>query len=121
MKLTWAEVVECGLSAVFASERNGSIVYLLKREFTPGESLVVDRKSEQRDVPMAMLFVDLKPEQNWAHSCRYILVNLETGAVEIMPAGFPPYFPKTPPDLCLVHKGDQAPVWALLTSNGFDG
>ena len=36
-------------------------------------------------------FVDLQPEANWGHDCRYLLVDPETGELQMVMAQFPPF------------------------------
>ena len=63
-------------------------------------------------VPSFMVFVDLQPGANWAHSCRYLLVSREDGSIARVDSEFPP----TAESLRLVHRGEGIEDWMLLSA-----
>lgn len=66
--------------------------YLQEDVFTRGKRLPVPRQSVQVTRPTLMAFADDAPLFNWAHSCRYLLHDAETGELyQEIPARFPPY------------------------------
>jgi hypothetical protein len=58
------------------------------------------------------VFIDLQPKANWGHDCRYLLVAVDSGAIQQYPASFPPYLRGASPTLQIVWKGEDVPSWA---------
>jgi len=67
--------------------------YFILEEVLPRAArLPIPRRSEQASRPTVVTFADDAPLLNWAHSCRYLLHDAETGELyNEIPAQFPPY------------------------------
>jgi hypothetical protein len=114
MPLSWDRITELVLASLPTSERKASIVYLDEQVHPAGSQIRVGGREIKRDWPAVMAFVDLEPEFNWAHACRYLLVHAETGAIESIDARMPPYLRELPPTFKVIWRSESAPFWAVL-------
>jgi hypothetical protein len=113
MALSWEEITERALAALSNEERRSGAVYLDQKDVTGGSVLKIDNKEVRVPWSAAVVFVDRKPEANWSHSCRYLLVNRSSGEIESIEANFPPFLRGVPETLRLIWKGRTVPEWAL--------
>jgi hypothetical protein len=111
--MTWDEVAERALAQLTAEERQSGVLYLDRRELPAGSTLEIDGRETPIRRPSAMAFVDRVPQANWGHSCRYMLIDLESGHIESIEAQFPPFLRSVPPSLHMVHKGETVPDWTI--------
>jgi hypothetical protein len=116
MSLTQSEIASVVLAQVPEARRTHSVVYLDQRIRLPGSEIEIDYKKLRLDGPTEIGFVDLEPEMNWGHSCRYVLVNTETGEHQNIDAHFPPFLRETSSSLIVLFKGDKVPDWAVRKS-----
>ena len=74
-------------------ELGGGVAYYAEGLLEEGESL--DAPGLEARAPFASLlgFVDRAPTANWSHSCRYLLVSLESEEVLSIEAQLPPFGP----------------------------
>jgi hypothetical protein len=111
--MTWDEIAKRALSELTEEERQSGALYVDEREVAPGATFTIDG----REIPVrhrtAVAFVDRNPPANWSHSCRYLLVDVETGEVHSVEAQFPPFLRGVPRTLRLVWKGDTVPDWTI--------
>lgn len=114
MLLSWDRITELVLASLPTSERESTIVYLDEQVLPAGSAIRVGAKEIERDWPAVMAFVDLEPEFNWAHACRYLLVHAETGEIESIDARMPPYLRKPPSTFKVIWRSESAPFWAVL-------
>jgi hypothetical protein len=79
------------LSQSFNSVRETNF-YIQEDAFTKRSLLPVPRKKVVAERPTVMVFADDAPLYNWAHPCRYLLHDAETGELyQEVAAQFPPY------------------------------
>lgn len=113
--LSWDEVAQRALRELSEEERREGVAYLDKRELPAGSTLELEGRGVRIARASALVFVDRMPRANWGHSCRYIVVDLESGAVESIEARFPPFLREVPPTLSAISKGGDVPDWAVAT------
>lgn len=113
MALSWSEISNQVLNTLSPSERQSSVVYLDKRILPPHSTLEIDRRPVQVPSKVVVAFVDLDPTANWAHDCRYLLVDPETGRVKSVDARFPPFLRGAPETLQVIWKGNDVPNWTV--------
>jgi hypothetical protein len=111
--LTWAQVAKLAVKALTAAERQRGAAYLDEVVRPAGTSVEIDRKAVPVRRPLAVVFVDQAPGVNWGHPCRYLLIDLQDGRIQSVPAQFPPFLRAVPKTLRLIWKGDTVPEWAI--------
>lgn len=72
-------------------ELNKGVVYAAAISIRAGEKLQFPRISIVVPEPAWLAFVDREPLANWGHSCRYVLIDRETGELRSTEARFPPF------------------------------
>jgi len=113
MSLSQDQIADVVLAQVPEERRSHSVVYLDRTLKPAGSEVELDFKRLRLDAPTAIGFIDLDPEMNWGHACRYVLVNAETGQHHNIEAHFPPFLRQTIPSLIMLFKGDKIPDWAV--------
>jgi hypothetical protein len=113
MTLSWDQISELVLANLSAEERESSVVYLDERVLSTGTAVEIDGKEIRMPWPAVIAFIDLQPEANWAHDCRYLLVNSETGELQSIDARFPPFLRGASDTLRVIWKAEAVPRWAL--------
>ncbi len=113
MALTLDQITRAALTALTPEERKSSAVYLDEAEVKAGSTVEIDRKLVQVRFDTVVVFVDMEPQANWGHACRYLLVDRESGATESISASYPPFLTRAPKTLRLIWKGEDVPDWAL--------
>jgi hypothetical protein len=113
--VTTNEVASAVLSTLTADERRTSAVYLDLEPLPPGAAHL-GTHTVVLSGPAWLAFIDLEPQINWAHRCRYYLVDFQTGEVTIEDAEFPPFMKGASPTLRLIWKGEEVPEWTLATT-----
>ena len=96
-----------------SKERELGAVYLDENMIKAGSSLKIDGRDILVRERSAMVFVDREPQANWGHSCRYMLIELDSGNVSSYEAKLPPFLRMVPKTLRLIHKGANVPDWAI--------
>jgi hypothetical protein len=116
MSQSWPELAEIALDTLTPNERQTSAVYLDTQVFAAGSHVNLGRQSRDVDVATVIAFIDLEPRVNWAHRCRYLLIEPDSRQVQVVEGQFPPYR-DTPPDAFrLIWQGADVPDWTLLTT-----
>lgn len=113
MTLSWDQISELVLANLSAEERESSVVYLDGRVLPMGAVMEVDGREIRMPWPAVIAFIDLEPMANWAHDCRYMLVNPETGELRSIDARFPPFLRGASDTLRVIWKAEAVPRWAL--------
>src|SRR5215831_9986550 len=114
VSLTIEQAAEKALATLSATEKATSVVYLDSQEIKAGESVPSAREPIVAPWDALMAFVDLQPTANWGHTCRYLLINVQTGEARSFDASFPPFLKSGPlKTLRVVWKGERVPDWAL--------
>lgn len=109
MSLTLEQIAERAIETLTQPEKDSSIVYLDSEEIKAGASVDVDRKKIEVPWDGYMAFVDLEPQANWSHKCRYLLVNGCTGEVKSFEASFPPFLRGPSKTLRKIWNGHRVP------------
>jgi hypothetical protein len=109
VSLSIEQIAERATGTLTQSEKDSSIVYLDSKEMKAGASVEVDRKKIEVPWDAFMAFVDLEPQANWGHKCRYLLVNGCTGEVKSFEASFPPFLRGPSKTLRTIWKGHRVP------------
>ena len=117
MSLPHTEIANVVLAQLPQTRRECSVVYLDKQMRPAGSDIEVDYKKVLLDQPTVVGFIDLEPEMNWGHACRYVLVNIESGEHRNIDAHFPPFLRENSSDLIVLFKGNKVPPWAVKKSN----
>jgi hypothetical protein len=112
--MTWDNVAQRALNDLSAKERQDGVAYLDENEIKPGSSLKIDGTEIPVRNRSAMVFVDREPQANWGHSCRYMLIDLDSGNLSSYEAQLPPFLRSVPKTLRLIHKGPNVPDWAVV-------
>ncbi len=109
----WNEVARRAIASIPAEQLRGAVLYLDRRALAPGEAVPTGRATLTADRPAALAFLDLAPEANWGHPCRYLLIDLATGAVQPADATHPPFLRGAAPSLVAIAKDPAVPDWTL--------
>lgn len=114
MGLSWDQIAELVLATLSRAERESSVVYLDERILPACAAIRVGSEEISRNWPAVLAFVDLEPQSNWSHHCRYLLVHAETGESESLDARMPPYLREPPPTFKVIWRPETVPQWAIL-------
>lgn len=109
----WNEIARAAIASIPAEQLQGAVLYLDRRALAPGEAVPTGRDTLTADRPSALAFLDLAPAANWGHPCRYLLIDLATGAVQAAEATHPPFLRGAAPSLAAIAKGPEVPDWTL--------
>jgi hypothetical protein len=90
-------------------ERTSGIVYLAVPSFGPGTHLEFPRLVIEVLRLSWLAFIDRQPNSDWGHSCRYLLIDDETGEIRSYPAQFPPFAKTAPWRWQVVYKAPTLP------------
>jgi hypothetical protein len=117
MPLSWNQISRLVIDTLSPSERDSSVVYLDKRILPPDSTFEIDRKPIHIPSQAVVAFVDLDPTANWAHACRYLVVDPETGNVNSVNAKLPPFLREAPKTLRMIWKGESVPNWTVVSTD----
>lgn len=112
--LSWEEIAARAREALTEDERRLAAVYLDARELPEGSLVEIGKKTVRAPWPAVLVFVDRAPQANWSHSCRYLLVHRNTGAIQSIESDWPPFLREVPKTLHLIWKGPAVPDWAVV-------
>ena len=74
-----------------SDEVGSCVVYLAAETLPAGTTLMFPRATVEFPWAGRLAFVDLDPMANWAHACRYVCVEPDTGAIRSTDATLPPF------------------------------
>jgi hypothetical protein len=91
MSLTFDQIVSVLKSELTREELDRGVAYLSDTAMSAGKKL--DFAGTSIEVPWEanLGFIDQEPMANWGHSCRYILIDRNTGQALSFSARFPPF------------------------------
>ncbi len=81
-------------SQLTAAERADGVMYAFVDPIPAQKGLGFPGVNLQIPWEALLAFVDREPRADWGHSCRYVLINRETGQVRSTEARFPPFRPE---------------------------
>jgi hypothetical protein len=102
------------LAALSPEELRHSNVYVNPQLYEAGAVVPVGRQTVIAARPSLLVFY-LLPGANWAHPSKYLLVGTDGETIKEIDGQFPP--PRE--QLRLLHRGEGAEDWTLLTRAGF--
>jgi len=111
MSMTREELIPAIKSELNSGILNNAAVYVLAFPLHGGVPVEINRQSIVPDKNAQLLFVDLKPGANWAHPCRYLLID-DNGT-----RSFDGSFPPDINNYRLLLKGANVENWMLLTTS----
>jgi hypothetical protein len=100
-------------SQLSEAELNHAVVYLMSTTLSEGSKLDLPEFSITVPWQSQLAFVDREPLANYAHSCRYILVNTDTGKIQSMEARFPPFAHTDKNSWFILYKAPEVPDTVL--------
>lgn len=99
------------------AERAGAVAYYAEAPLSGGAPLGVPRLQVRAPFDALLGFVDREPTANWSHSCRYLLIDRETGKeVVSIEAQLPPFMPGATGQWRVAYKAPAVPDAAVATS-----
>ena len=90
--------------------RARAAVYVEPRVYAAGESIAAGRQTITATEPSVLVFVDLEPQMNWSHACRYVVYGTTSDALKSYDGQYPPAGDR----LRLVYRGPTVEDWMLL-------
>jgi hypothetical protein len=114
MALSFEECVSIPIAHLTPDELGRGLAYAAEDAIPAGEQLRFPGVAI--DVPWSarVAFVDREPLANWAHSCRYVLIHLETGSIVSHEARLPPFPAGKDYHWCVAYRAQGVPDAALL-------
>lgn len=109
------EIEERALSTLSTREQDKSVIYLDTKELPAGSIIDIDGSEVRLPWKGTLVFIDMEPQANWGHSCRYLLFDRTSGEMLSFEAQFPPYLRGPSETLTLLWRGPSAPDWAVAT------
>jgi hypothetical protein len=106
------EVANKVVASLTEEELRSSAVYLDPAPLERGAPFSIRGKSLTVSAPSILAFVDLQPQANWGHPCRYLFVSLDDGSIISIDAQFPP----RRESLRIIHRAEAVQDWMLLSS-----
>lgn len=116
MNHNWTALAAEVIASLSEDEREQSIAYIEQRVIPAGEPLQWAGITQAFDEPVVIAFVDLEPALNWTHRARYLVLGPAGGIQQELNADRPPFLTGASPYLRLIHRGTQAPEWAVVAS-----
>lgn len=111
----WKALANEVIASLSQDEREASIAYMEQRVIPAGEELPSVGITRRFDEPVVVGFVDLEPALNWTHRGRYLVLGASGGIRLELEVDRPPFLTHVSPDLRLIHRGSEAPYWAVAT------
>jgi len=115
VKCNWKKLAAEVVNSLSSTEREVSIVYLEQRIIPAGEQVPWSGIEQSFDEPVVVAFIDLEPALNWTHRGRYLVLSTDGVIRQTLDVDRPPFLTQVSPHLRLIHRGKQAPEWAVVT------
>ena len=113
MALSFEKCVSILKDRLAPEELNSGVAYAEETPIPAGERLRFPRIDIVVPWPAYLAFVDREPLANWGHSCRYVLINRDTGELSSNEARFPPFHTGKDLHWRVIHKAKGVPDSAL--------
>lgn len=94
--LTVDRVRDIVLSQVSEQDLENKAFYVDEVIHPKGSELTVGRNKYEMASDTIVVFVDEEPGKNWAHKCRYLFFDVQSGDVEEVRERFPPSLTEFP-------------------------
>ncbi|HMD70576.1 MAG TPA: C13 family peptidase [Bryobacteraceae bacterium] len=105
LEVIFKQVTDHAFNRLTPQQRQTTNLYLDRRVYQKGEKLGSQSRQIVIEKPSLLVFADDHPLANFAHDCRYLLYDPETGAFDReIPARLPPYLGKAPATLTAIHQ-----------------
>ncbi|HMD70575.1 MAG TPA: hypothetical protein VKF41_04495 [Bryobacteraceae bacterium] len=114
MALSFEACVSILKEHLSADESSRGVVYAADTPISAGQRLRFGRVAFEVTWSAHLAFVDREPLANWAHSCRYVLINRETGELVSHEARLPPFHTGANLQWRVAYKAEGVPDNALL-------
>jgi len=108
--LTADEVITIITPFLSESEFTHALVYWNTACLAPGDSVCIGNRDLAITEPGMWVFMDLMPEANWAHPCRYLLITLADRSVTPIEGHLPPFRGGIPDTVQLVLRYGKRPA-----------
>lgn len=108
------QIVDKLVESLDDAERARGVAYYAKEPLMRGASLQVPRIDATAPFDAMLGFVDRDPTANWGHSCRYVLIDRETGeGVVSIEAQLPPFTARNDRRWVLAYRAPSVPDFAV--------
>jgi hypothetical protein len=114
MAMSFEECLSILKAHLTPGELGSGVVYAAEVAIPAGEPLQFPGTAIDVPWPAHLAFVDREPLANWAHSCRYVLIHLETGEIVSHEARLPPFPAGRDYQWGVAYKAEGVPDGALL-------
>jgi hypothetical protein len=110
----WKALATEVVNSLSATEREEAIAYIEQRIVPAGEQLPWPGFTQSFDEPVVIAFIDLEPALNWTHRARYMILDRQGGITQTIDVDRPPFLSGVSPHLRVIHRGNNAPEWAVV-------
>ena len=110
MPISFDNIISILRTNLTPQEVSQSIAYIAETPVAEGTRLEFPHISIEIPWSAFIAFVDRDPMANWSHSCRYIIINRESGDIRSFEAQFPPFTSKRQMHWRLVYKAPSVPT-----------
>jgi len=110
MDLLKSQIIEIINNSIPSEEIKHSFIYWYKKTINTGEDIGIGSQTIVMPFEGTIVFVDLEPRSNWAHPCRYILVETSTLETKIINASFPPDIDQSDQNYIIILRFGQIPT-----------
>jgi len=110
--LTGDEIREALIAQLSPDERQHAVLYQASPDIPPG-TLELGPQKIDAPWPACLGFIDREPAANWGHSCRYVLLSIDSGEAMSFEARFPPFQRNDNLAWRTIYQSPTAPDWAV--------
>lgn len=110
--LTGDEIRDALIAHLTTDERRQAVLYQASPSI-PAGPLEIGRQNMVAPWPACLAFVNREPAANWGHSCRYVVLNTDTGEILSVEARFPPFQGNDRLTWRTIYQSPTAPDWAV--------
>jgi hypothetical protein len=103
------ELLKVLLAQLDEHELLGGVAYYATSPLLAGAKVSVPRVEITAPWDALLGFVDREPAANWGHSCRYVLINRDTGEALSIEGRFPPFAGDARRGWRVAHKAESVP------------
>jgi hypothetical protein len=90
-------------------ERDRAVAYAVTEPIPAGTKRDFPRITIEAKSDSLLAFVDREPMANWSHSCRYILLNIESRDIDSFEASLPPFSSNKSLNWRVIYKAPSVP------------